>query len=402
MCFGSKASAGEGSAAPRPVSLSSTSGKKQSAAWSAPSQSQPEPQSLFQDDYAAPSGPPPGHMARPVHNVASDDYAPPPGAPPSYGSDYAPPSGPPPSHAADGYAPPSGPPPSHSGGDYAPPPGPPPGQHDWQSAVPDTALLPPPPSLFSGWDRSPASNAPEEQSIAGEQWCRDFPLQSPPMDLRDNEMTRRVIASCATTLQRPPMFRGKLQQEVHGTWSIESAHKCPDACLIGFPPSYAPSLHSPVHTGRPFTMYYEVYVQSCKSEVTLAMGFTAMPYPPFRMPGWHRGSLALHGDDGHRYINDTWGGKTLREGFVMKPGGTYGIGMQFTRKGRDDIDVKVFVTVDGKAFEEWDIHEETDAEQDRPVTGLEGYHDLSIAVGVFDENTNLFALMPLHVLYATR
>lgn len=205
------------------------------------------------------------------------------------------------------------------------------------------------------------------------------------MDLRDNEMTRRVIASCATTLQRPPMFRGKLQQEVHGTWSIESAHKCPDACLIGFPPSYAPSLHSPVHTGRPFTMYYEVYVQSRKSEVTLAMGFTAMPYPPFRMPGWHRGSLALHGDDGHRYINDTWGGKTLREGFVMKPGGTYGIGMQFTRKGRDDVGVKVFVTVDGKAFEEWDIHEETDAEQDRPVTGLEGYHDLSMAVGVFDE-----------------
>ena len=38
-----------------------------------------------------------------------------------------------------------------------------------------------------------------------------------------------------------------------------------------------------------------------------ALGFVAPPYPPFRLPGWQRGSLAVHSDDGRRYVaNENW------------------------------------------------------------------------------------------------
>jgi hypothetical protein len=38
--------------------------------------------------------------------------------------------------------------------------------------------------------------------------------------------------------------------------------------------------------------------------------------------------LAVHGDDGRRFVNDTWGGKDFTTKFVE--GGTVGIGMEFS------------------------------------------------------------------------
>lgn len=45
--------------------------------------------------------------------------------------------------------------------------------------MPDTTLFPPPPNIFSGWDRSPAFNATEEEAEAGERWCAERPLVAP-------------------------------------------------------------------------------------------------------------------------------------------------------------------------------------------------------------------------------
>lgn len=45
--------------------------------------------------------------------------------------------------------------------------------------------------------------------------------------------------------------------------------------------------------------------------------------------------------------------------------------------------MEVFFTRGGREVGRWDLHEELDAETDLPVTGLEGYHDLAIAVGTF-------------------
>lgn len=88
----------------------------------------------------------------------------------------------------------------------------------------------------------------------------------------------------------------------------------------------------------------------------------------------------MHGDDGHKYINDRWGGKSFTEPF--RRGETVGLGMTFSRNG-GRIETEVFFTRDGRLDGRWDLHEESDAEQDLPVTGLEGYHDLVVAVGTF-------------------
>ncbi|KAK3905084.1 hypothetical protein C8A05DRAFT_31133, partial [Staphylotrichum tortipilum] len=149
--------------------------------------------------------------------------------------------------------------------------------------------------------------------------------------------------------------------------------------------------HSPLtHPSQTKTIYYELHLLPAPAnpptgDICLALGFTALPYPSFRLPGWHRGSLAVHGDDGHRFVNDRWGGKSFAPPFVA--GETYGIGIVFRvvplpgGNGGGRIETEVFFTRQGREIGRWNLHEETDAEQDLPVTGLEGYHDLSCAVG---------------------
>ncbi|KAM0329216.1 hypothetical protein ACHAQA_004516 [Verticillium albo-atrum] len=347
-------------------------------------------------EFAPPSGPPPGSrtdggsaptdrsFAPPAGPPPSGDFAPPPGPPPS-GDNYGPPAGPPP--GIDNYGPPAGPPP---GGDYAPPPGPPPSdeknQHNWQHAVPDTSLFPPPPAFFSGFERSPANNASEQEAEAGRAWCDQYPLIQPvPLPLQAHQ----ALGTHNINLMQPQGFRGTLAPSatVPGTWEGRTDSSAQDSCIIGYPPLYSAHAHSPLVTGRPVRIYYEVHIRqdSRPDEVDLALGFTALPYPNFRMPGWHRGSLAVHGDDGHKYINDWAGGHSFTEPFRV--GETLGIGMSLSPRGDGSINVDVFFTRDGKIVGSWNLHEEGDAEEDLPVTGLEGFHDLSCAIGTFNQNS---------------
>jgi hypothetical protein len=259
-------------------------------------------------------------------------------------------------------------------------------KHDWETLVPDTSLFPPPPDLFSGWDRSPASNATEAEAEAGERWCAQHPLTAP---LALDEAAAEAQRSHRIRLMLPQTgFRGKLDWTPTGIWAGKTESSAADSCIIGYPPMYAAELDSPLQTGRPpKTIYYEVRIRddSRADEVSLAIGYTALPYPSFRLPGWHRGSLAVHGDDGHRYINDRWGGKSFTQ--PIRRGETVGLGMTFNKAADNSgrIDVGVFFTRQGKVDGRWDLHEETDAEQDLPVTGLEGFHDLSCAIGSFNK-----------------
>ncbi|KAL1838675.1 hypothetical protein VTJ49DRAFT_2427 [Mycothermus thermophilus] len=404
MCFGNKKDA-DGDA-PRPAHGYTAHEPEKNNRVSLPpqyqqQQQQQQPQRPVQD-YAPPPGPPP------VQN-----YAPPPGPPPSQrpaGADYAPPPGPPPGHrpAGDDYAPPPGPPPSQN---YtAPPPGPPPPQHDWESLVPDTSLFPPPPSFFSGFDRSPAHNATEAEAEAGEAWCAAYPL-APPVAL-DPPAVAALAAHNLRLMQPTVNFKGSLVCTAPGMWAGRTERKSADSTIIAYPPLYTPSLHSPLFpTSNPSglkTIYYEIQLSPHGNpppgDICLALGFTALPYPSFRMPGWHRGSLAIHGDDGHRFINDRWGGKAFTQPF--RAGERLGVGMTFrlaagsvVGHGPGRIDVDVFFTRQGREEGRWDLHEETDAEQDLPVTGLEGYHDLSCAIGTCGETAFEVVLDPGRWLY---
>ncbi|OTB19305.1 hypothetical protein K445DRAFT_314186 [Daldinia sp. EC12] len=393
MCFGSKDKSNDPAPEPAPKPAPVPQPYPSSTSAANPKVSMPH------QDYAPPPGPPPSHGQSNYTSSSSAYYAPPPGPPPSH-QDYAPPPGPPPSsdvknnpffNSGSGSG-------SGSGTDYAPPPGPPPShaqgssqkkQHDWETAVPDTALLPPPPNFFSGFDRSPANNATEEECEAGESWCASYPLYS-PMPL--NPAAESAVRTGNVAVYAPPSFTssgGTLAHIRPGAWSVSSPRNGRDTCLATYPPLYHAAAHSPLVTGnqRKKTAYYEVRVLehgSRNDEISLALGFVAPPYPAFRLPGWHRGSLGVHGDDGHRYVNDRWGGKAFTSPF--RRGETLGLGMDFyPRDGR--ISVEVFLTRDGVERGRWNLHEETDREQDLPVTGLEGYHDLCAAVGAFDKVT---------------
>ncbi|KAI1384317.1 uncharacterized protein F4822DRAFT_419324 [Hypoxylon trugodes] len=384
MCFGSSDNNNDPAPKPAQVQLSYNNTAN-------PTASMPQ-------DYAPPPGPPPSHQ-RQGHTYqsqsSSNDYTPPPGPPPSH--NYAPPAGPPPQTSSQASPLPSKNNPffnntSNSGDtEYAPPPGPPPNassqdqkqkQHDWQTAVPDTSLLPPPPNFFSGFDRSPANNATEEECEAGESWCASYPLYT-PMPL--NPAAEAAAREGNIAIYAPPFFRGTLTQLGPGFWQGTSPRGGSDASLATYPPVYHAAAHSPLVTGRARkTAYYEIRIleRGSRKEVSLALGFAAPPYPAFRLPGWHRGSLGVHGDDGHRYVNDRWGGKTFTSPF--KRGETLGLGMDFLRRG-NGIGVEIFLTRNGVEVGRWDLHEETDQQQDLPVTGLEGYHDVCASVGVFDE-----------------
>ncbi|KAM0259958.1 hypothetical protein ACHAQJ_003051 [Trichoderma viride] len=358
---------------------------------------QQQQQHRVNEEYAPPSGPPPSKQRE-------EDYAPPVGPPPGrqqQHGDYAPPPGPPPSHQQGDYAPPPGPPPSagKGKGDWIAPPSHPYGSqpgaaHDWQAAVPDTSLFPPPPMLFSGYDASPANNATEQEAEAGEEWCQQYPMIR-PMVL--DQPGKTALLSNNIRLMEPAGFNGTLKWLGPGHWEGHTARNSPDRCIIGYPPLYVVNEHDPTVSNQPKTIYYEVKIRRDSRTINLALGFTALPYPSFRLPGWHRGSLGVHGDDGHKYINDRWGGKDFTTEY--RAGETYGIGMTFTPTSTHKPRVDIFFTRNGKRTGGWHLHEETDAEQDLPVTGLEGFHDLSCAIGAFDATSFEVVFDPAKWLY---
>lgn len=162
---------------------------------------------------------------------------------------------------------------------------------------------------------------------------------------------------------------------------------------------YSAIIDTPLRTQRPKTIYFELRLTGIgrggysleEADAGIAVGFIAPPYPTFRLPGWQRGSLAIHGDDGRKYVNDTWGGVDFTNAFA--PGDTVGIGMSFAipkyppsyeaeQQGKM-LDVEVFFTRNGQKEGGWDGHEELDARSEGGTMGLRGDFDLFPAIGVF-------------------
>ena len=182
-----------------------------------------------------------------------------------------------------------------------------------------------------------------------------------------------------------------------GTWKGSTRAGSTDSCLISSAPLYFASADAPIQGGQKKTIYFEIEIISLGrgrqgEDCSIAIGYCAMPYPTWRMPGWERGSLAVHSDDGCRYVNDTWGGKDFTS--PMKSGDTVGLGMTLsvpevspaygaTSGKATSLSTEVFFTRNGKKDGGWNLHEELDSDTDQGVDGLDGTFDLYAAVGVF-------------------
>ena len=207
------------------------------------------------------------------------------------------------------------------------------------------------------------------------------------------------VANGDVGLMKPKEYSGDLLALGTGSWKGTTRTGRKDACLVTTSPLYFADLDSPLVSERTKMVYFEVRVNSFgrgygADESSLALGFCAMPYPTWRMPGWERGSLAVHSDDGRRYVNNTWGGKDFTQPF--KPGDTVGIGMSFSisdappvygappSSGASTV-VEILFTRNGSKVGGWHLHEELDEEGDKDlgVEGLDGQFDLYGAIGVF-------------------
>ncbi|KAF2155312.1 hypothetical protein K461DRAFT_266596 [Myriangium duriaei CBS 260.36] len=223
------------------------------------------------------------------------------------------------------YAPPPGPPPSHGSNKetYAPPPGPPPSYHPPPG---------PPPSHSDDKKYAPPAGPP--------------PSHEP----------------------EPPPY--------------ENWFSIPDNSTLPPPPTHNPSTNH-----QPYTIYYELKILSLDLSSThdaevssaVALGFAAPPYPSFRLPGWERASMAVHSDDGRRYINDNCGGRDFTSAFSA--GEVVGVGMTFT-PSLAGTRVECFLTREGRKVGSWDLHEERDAgDQVGDPRGLGGERDICAAIG---------------------
>jgi SPRY domain len=190
------------------------------------------------------------------------------------------------------------------------------------------------------------------------------------------------------SLQRPKEFKGHLDQRGKGQWKAKTKSSCTDCIILSTLPLYFAAEDSPLTTQRSKTIYFEVRIlamgeQGAKEAAGIAIGFCASPYPSWRLPGWERASLGVHGDDGRRFVNDPDGGIDFTRPF--NPGETVGIGMTFSAppaKSHGQPRGEVFFTRNGKRDQGWQVNEERDKDSDS-ILGLEGEWDLYAAVGMF-------------------
>lgn len=255
-------------------------------------------------------------------------------------------------------------------------------------AVPDSSLLPPPPSFKQ--DVSPTANADFDDAARGHAWIAANPLWQPR---QHDQQTLTRIAYGDVRLTSPPSTtkNATLNSTGLGCTTVRTNARCQDTVFLSDIPLFASLQHNPMLTEKPKTTYFELEVKSMGSNIPgsegdagIALGFLAPPYPAWRLPGWHRGSLGVHGDDGRRYVDDSDGGldfvNAFRRGDVVGIGMKHGLPVYAGGKPK----IEVFFTRNGRQEGKWDLFEEKDRDQEGgDVGGLEGDYDLLAAVGCF-------------------
>jgi hypothetical protein len=118
---------------------------------------------------------------------------------------------------------------------------------------------------------------------------------------------------------------------------------CKDSCIMSDLPLFAGLYEIQGKKG----VYYEISIQRMNGVIAIGeeyftdpsypllsltptTGSTARPYPPGRLPGWHRLSAALHLDDLSKFFEDPDGGRDCDTRLTrVVPGDTVGFGYEF-------------------------------------------------------------------------
>ncbi|KAI8986462.1 concanavalin A-like lectin/glucanase domain-containing protein [Pilobolus umbonatus] len=87
-------------------------------------------------------------------------------------------------------------------------------------------------------------------------------------------------------------------------------------------------------------VYWEVKILQLEDDDTVAIGLATLPYPRWRLPGWHRHSVAYHSNHGSLYVSNPAVGRQY--GPPIKQGDVIGVGylcqsgtVFFTRNGEN-------------------------------------------------------------------
>ena len=244
----------------------------------------------------------------------------------------------------------------------------------------------PPPDLHHMF--SPVNNASGDAFSAGAHFCGVHPLAPPLVSACSDSLTRVLEAeivmnpepphrhvSITTTQSHPPMTTIRVTKK-----------NCPDTNILSQHPLYLARYHHPSPTNPVVVFGYNLTITGLPIGVdnVIAMGFACMPYPHFRLPGWHRGSLAIHSDDGRRYCNDGFGGIEFTRPFSQ--GDHLGLGLVMrwvtAANGEGMVESEVVFLRDGKREGGWVVREEVEEGREDPEIGLIGDRDVFAAVGV--------------------
>jgi len=210
----------------------------------------------------------------------------------------------------------------------------------------------------------------------------------PPKRFTASDLRRPQILSRPSPCQAK---NGKVSQTLVQTgWQVLTWSSGRDFCCTSRLPLYSPHLHSPLRTGKPYTVYFEGEIQPGHSEdaICLALGFVAGDDRVSRMPGFERGSIGMQCRDGSFYVGN--GRIKNASARAFRPGDQIGFGMTFSNSGSgvlsassSSIDVELFATRDGKRIGSWalkDLVEHPDS-----LRGFDGHNDLYAAVGTTRE-----------------
>lgn len=204
-------------------------------------------------------------------------------------------------------------------------------------------------------------------------WLSRLPLMRNPIgnvDLVDH-LKFKLVAPPAPALDRlskfstAKRFKGQIRTSINdSTFYITSNASTQDCCFISNLPVYNPL--QDIHEGK---MYYECLVVQNMDHSTsaFAIGYSVLPYPPFRLPGWHRGSVAIHSDDGNMYFSDDQHGQSCTG--PLNLGDTVGLGLDLETKS-------LVITRNGRLHVQLNI-----ANQDRLIVA--GRQSIYACVGIY-------------------